>query len=161
MMPPDSSQSMSPLAGGLALHPDRTTLPDRKNVKDSQSDSTRDMRMRGDRITRTTYNRKNKNGIEGDVGSPQDPNLRTTSFLVSENMMRSEINSTWRERRNTITCWQRSYHGEGDPGTHPRSEKIPHPENLRSTRPVYMGSDNMIQLRYGRNKQEMMNTMIF
>lgn len=55
MMPPDSSQSMSPLAGGLALHPDRTTLPDRK--KDSQSDSTRDMRMRGDRITRTTYNR--------------------------------------------------------------------------------------------------------
>lgn len=57
MMPPDSSQSMSPLAGGLALHPDRTTLPDRKNVKDSQSDSTRDMRMRGDRITRTTYNR--------------------------------------------------------------------------------------------------------
>lgn len=57
MMHPDSSQSMSPLAGGLALHPDRTTLPDRKNVKDSQSDSTRDMRMRGDRITRTTYNR--------------------------------------------------------------------------------------------------------
>lgn len=51
--------------------------------------------------------RKNKNGIEGDVGSPQDPNLRTTSFLVSENMMRSEINSTWRERRNTTTCWQR------------------------------------------------------
>lgn len=27
------------------------------------------------------------------------------------------------------------------------SEKIPHQENLRSTRPVYMGSDNMIQLR--------------
>lgn len=27
------------------------------------------------------------------------------------------------------------------------SEKIPHPENLRSTRPVYVGSDNMIQLR--------------
>lgn len=65
MMPPDSSQSMPPLVGGLALPPGRTTLPDRKNVKDSQSDSTRDTRTRGDRIIRTTYNRLVKRVSEG------------------------------------------------------------------------------------------------
>lgn len=92
MMPPDSSQSMSPLAGGLALHPDRTTLPDRKNVKDSQSDSTRDMRMRGDRITRTTYNREM---LKPQIVAGMNQRTRRVASLW---VMTLTINSRWRSR---------------------------------------------------------------